>query len=126
MDVLDELDGRGLLFDVSDREGLGELLERGPVAFYCGYDPTGISLHAGSLVPLSLMRHLARAGHRPIGLVGGATGMVGDPSGKSEERNLLDADTLEETIGCLFKYQEDVERVENENLTQSWAETLRS
>ena len=95
MDVLDELDRRGLLFDVSDREGLAKLLASGPVTFYCGYDPTGISLHAGSLVPLSLMRHLARAGHQPIGLVGGATGMVGDPSGKSEERNLLDEATLE-------------------------------
>lgn len=94
-DVLPELEARGLLFDVSDRDGLSDLLGSGPVTFYCGYDPTGVSLHAGSLVPLSLMRHLALAGHRPIGLVGGATGMVGDPSGRSEERNLLDEATLE-------------------------------
>ena len=98
IDVLPELDARGLLFDVSDREALSEALAGGPVTFYCGYDPTGVSLHAGSLVPLSIMRHLTLAGHRPIGLVGGATGMVGDPSGKSEERNLLDEATLQKNI----------------------------
>jgi tyrosyl-tRNA synthetase len=98
VDVLPELEARGLLFDVSDRDGLADLLANGPVTFYCGYDPTGVSLHVGSLVPLSLMRHLALGGHRPIGLVGGSTGMVGDPTGRSEERNLLDEATLEKNI----------------------------
>lgn len=98
IDVIGELDARGLLFDVSDRDALSELLASGSVTFYCGYDPTGVSLHVGSLVPLSLMRHLALAGHRPLGLVGGSTGMVGDPTGKSEERNLLDEATLEKNL----------------------------
>ena len=96
--ILHELDRRGLVFDVTDREELGKLLASAPISYYCGFDPTGTSLHAGSLVPLSLIRHLARGGHRPIALVGGATGMVGDPSGKSEERNLLDDETLQENV----------------------------
>lgn len=98
VDIIPELEARGLLFDVSDRDALAELLAKGPVTFYCGYDPTGVSLHVGSLVPLSMMRHLALAGHRPIGLVGGSTGMVGDPTGRSEERNLLDEATLDNNM----------------------------
>ncbi|HKA89803.1 MAG TPA: tyrosine--tRNA ligase [Haliangiales bacterium] len=94
MAILDEIEARGLLQDVSDREELGKLLAHPPVTFYCGYDPTAVSLHAGNLVPLSLMRHLAAAGHKMIALVGGATGMVGDPSGRTSERKLLDEETL--------------------------------
>ena len=90
MHILDELDARGLVADVTDRAGLAALLDKGPVSFYCGYDPTSASLHVGNLVPVILQARLQRAGHRPIVLVGGATGMVGDPSGKSVERNLLD------------------------------------
>jgi tyrosyl-tRNA synthetase len=89
MHILDELETRGLVADVTDRAGLGALLDQGPVSFYCGYDPTSASLHVGNLVPVILQARLQRAGHRPIVLVGGATGMVGDPSGKSTERNLL-------------------------------------
>jgi len=94
MAILDELHARGLVADISDRDGLAALLAHPPVTFYCGYDPTAVSLHAGNLVPLSLMRHLAAAGHKMIALVGGATGMVGDPSGRSSERKLLDDETL--------------------------------
>ncbi len=94
MNVLDELTARGLVHDVTNREGLARLLASEPVAFYCGFDPTGASLHAGSLVPLSVMARLARCGHKTIAVVGGATGMIGDPSGKTEERKLLDADAL--------------------------------
>jgi tyrosyl-tRNA synthetase len=94
MHILDELDARGLLADVTDRAGLADLMSKGPVPFYIGYDPTSPSLHVGSLVPIILQVRLQRAGHKPIVLVGGATGMVGDPSGKSTERNLLSDEEL--------------------------------
>ncbi|MEZ4368762.1 MAG: tyrosine--tRNA ligase [Kofleriaceae bacterium] len=92
--LLDELAARHLLADVTDRAGLATLLGGGAVSAYAGYDPTASSLHVGNLVPTILLARLQRAGHRPIAVVGGATGMIGDPSGKSDERNLLDDDTL--------------------------------
>jgi tyrosyl-tRNA synthetase len=91
MSILDELDARGLFANCTDRAGLGDLLStQAPVSAYAGYDPTSASLHVGNLVPTILLKRLQLAGHRPIILVGGATGMIGDPSGKSAERNLLD------------------------------------
>src|SRR5690348_16200167 len=99
MQILDELAARGLHADCTDRAGLAELLAtRAPVAAYAGYDPTSPSLHIGNLVPTILLKRLQLAGHRPIIVVGGATGMIGDPSGKSEERNLLDDATLQENV----------------------------
>ena len=98
MHILDELDARGLVADVTDRAGLAELLAKGPVTFYVGYDPTSPSLHVGNLVPIILQVRLQRAGHKPIVLVGGATGMVGDPSGKSAERNLLADEDLNRNL----------------------------
>ncbi|HEY4240343.1 MAG TPA: tyrosine--tRNA ligase [Kofleriaceae bacterium] len=95
---LDDLHARGLLADVTDREGLAALLAGGTVSAYAGYDPTSASLHIGNLVPTILLKRLQDAGHRPIIVVGGATGMVGDPSGKSDERNLLDDATLEANV----------------------------
>ncbi|MEO7734295.1 MAG: tyrosine--tRNA ligase [Kofleriaceae bacterium] len=94
MALLDELDDRGLLADVTDRDGLAALLASQVVPVYAGYDPTSTSLHVGNLVPTILLKRFQLAGHRPIVLVGGATGMIGDPSGRSAERNLLDDDTL--------------------------------
>jgi tyrosyl-tRNA synthetase len=94
MQILDELAARGLLADVTDRDGLQKLLNDERVTFYAGYDPTSPSLHVGHLVPIFVQARLQRAGHKPIVLVGGATGMVGDPSGKSAERNLLGDDEL--------------------------------
>ena len=85
-DVLDE---RGLIADVTDTDAVRKLLAQPPVTFYVGFDPTADSLHVGHLLPIIAMAHLQRAGHRPIALVGGGTGMVGDPSGKTELRNLL-------------------------------------
>ncbi len=95
MNLLEELVARGLFQECTDREGLGALLATAaPVSAYAGYDPTSSSLHIGNLVPTILLKRLQLAGHRPIIVVGGATGMIGDPSGKSAERNLLDDATL--------------------------------
>jgi tyrosyl-tRNA synthetase len=95
MSIVDELKARGLYAECTDREGLSELLSKeAPVSVYAGYDPTAASLHVGNLVPTILLKRMQLAGHRPIIVVGGATGMIGDPSGKSDERNLLDDATL--------------------------------
>ena len=93
--VLDELRWRGLLAQSTDEAALREALSAGPVTFYCGYDPTAPSLHHGHLVQLIVMRHLQLAGHRAIALVGGATGLIGDPR-MSGERTLNDKSTVAE------------------------------
>ena len=92
MKLLDELKWRGMIQDIMP--GTEEQLNKEMTSGYVGFDPTADSLHIGSLVPILLLVHLQRAGHKPYALVGGATGMVGDPSGKSEERNLLSEETL--------------------------------
>jgi len=92
MNLIEELRWRGMLQDIMP--GTEEQLKKEMTSAYIGFDPTADSLHIGSLVPILLLVHLQKAGHKPIALVGGATGMVGDPSGKSEERNLLDEETL--------------------------------
>ena len=92
--VLDDLEARGLVHDNTDRDALREALGAGPVVVYAGFDPTADSLHLGNLVPLLLLARFQEFGHRPIVLAGGATGMVGDPGGRSDERNLLDPETL--------------------------------
>ena len=89
---IEELKWRGILHDVMP--GTEELLNKEVVTGYIGFDPTADSLHVGSLAQIMTLLRFQLAGHKPIALVGGATGMVGDPSGKSAERNLLDADTL--------------------------------
>jgi tyrosyl-tRNA synthetase len=101
MHILDELDARGLVADCTARDELGALMSAGPVTLYAGYDPTGTSLHVGNLVPVIMQARLQRAGHRPIVVVGGATGMIGDPSGKSAERNLLDDETLAHNVAAI-------------------------
>ncbi|RMH40765.1 MAG: tyrosine--tRNA ligase [Deltaproteobacteria bacterium] len=101
MTVLAELDARGLLQDVSGRDELDALLASEPVPFYAGYDPTGTSLHVGSLVPIVVQWRLQQAGHKPIVLVGGATGMIGDPSGRSDERALLDRETIAANVDAI-------------------------
>ena len=99
--LLSELRSRGLIDQVSNEEALERLLGSPGRSIYIGFDPTADSLHAGSLLPILLLARLQRAGHRPIVLVGGATGMVGDPSGRSTERNLLDADTLAANVDAV-------------------------
>jgi tyrosyl-tRNA synthetase len=92
MNLIEELQWRGMIQDIMP--GTAELLQKEMVSGYIGFDPTSDSLHIGSLVPILLLVHLQKAGHKPFALVGGATGMVGDPSGKSEERNLLSEEVL--------------------------------
>ncbi len=92
--LLDDLTARGLIHDSTDRAALAARLAEGPITVYVGFDPTADSLHVGNLIGLLMLRRFQDAGHRPISLAGGATGMVGDPSGKSDERNLLDDDAL--------------------------------
>jgi tyrosyl-tRNA synthetase len=95
--ILNELTWRGLIHQSTDPDGISKLCVK-PTVVYAGFDPTSDSLHVGSLLPLMLLRRFQQAGHRPVALVGGATGMVGDPSGKSDERNLLDKQTLEKNV----------------------------
>jgi tyrosyl-tRNA synthetase len=101
MELLADLEARGLIHDTTDRNALAARLASGPIGLYIGFDPTADSLHVGHLVGQLFMRRFQRAGHRPFPLAGGATGMVGDPGGRSEERNLLDADTLRHNVECI-------------------------
>lgn len=94
MHVLDVLKARGFINQCTDEDALRRLCDEGPITFYAGFDPTGPSLHAGHLLPLMGMSWLSRAGHTAIGVVGGGTAMVGDPSGKDQTRDMLDADRL--------------------------------
>ncbi len=100
-DFVEELRWRGLLHDAMP--GTQEMLNTEQVTGYVGFDPTADSLHIGNLVPIMQLVHFQRAGHKPIALVGGATGMVGDPSGKSDERKLLDTATIDHNIACQKK-----------------------
>ena len=95
-EILPELRERGFVQQVSDEPALAALLGRSPVTFYAGFDPTASSLHVGSMIPLMAMAHLARAGHRPIAVLGGGTGMVGDPSGRTELRQMLTVEAIRE------------------------------
>jgi tyrosyl-tRNA synthetase len=101
MNLIEELKWRGMLQDIMP--GTEEQLKKEMTTAYIGFDPTADSLHIGSLVPILLLVHLQKAGHKPIALVGGATGMVGDPSGKSEERNLLSEEQLQKNLDGVKK-----------------------
>ena len=101
MNFVEEIKWRGMLHQMMP--GTEELFEKEQVTAYVGIDPTADSLHIGHLCGVMMLRHLQRAGHKPIALVGGATGMIGDPSGKSQERNLLDEETLAHNVDCIKK-----------------------
>jgi tyrosyl-tRNA synthetase len=101
MDILHDLDWRGLYADSTDREALARRLAERPITLYCGFDPTADSLHVGNLVPLFALRRFQLAGHHPIALAGGSTGMIGDPSGKSDERNLLTPEQVTHHLSCI-------------------------
>ena len=101
MTLLEELQWRGLYADCTDSDALARRLNEGAITLYCGFDPTADSLHVGNLVPLFALRRFQLAGHHPIALAGGATGMVGDPSGKSAERNLQTPGQVEHNIASV-------------------------
>ena len=103
-DFLSELNWRGLLYQQT--EGAAAHFAAGPVAGYCGFDPTADSLHVGSLVPIMGLVHLQRAGHRPVALVGGGTGMIGDPSGKATERQLLTVEEIDANTAAIRRQLE--------------------
>jgi tyrosyl-tRNA synthetase len=102
-DLYDDLAWRGLIHQSTDEGHLSQWLRSGSRTLYIGFDPTASSLHVGSLLPVMLLRRFQKAGHKPIALLGGATGMIGDPSGKSEERNLLSADALAANVAGVEK-----------------------
>jgi len=101
MTLLEDLQWRGLLADCTDLDALTSRLNTGSVTLYCGFDPTGDSLHVGHLLPQLMLRRFQLAGHHAITLAGGATGMVGDPSGKSAERNLLTSEQLAHNVAAV-------------------------
>ena len=96
--LLDDLKWRGLLYQQTDEEGLEDLLNKEKISLYCGVDPTADSMHIGHIVPLLTLRRFQMHGHRPILLVGGATGMIGDPSGRSEERQLQTTEQIDKNV----------------------------
>jgi tyrosyl-tRNA synthetase len=108
MNILDELQWRGLLADCTDPPELGKRLGGGPITLYCGFDPTADSLHVGNLVPLLALRRFQLLGHHPIALAGGATGLIGDPSGKTQERQLLTPEVLAANVA---KVKEQLRRL---------------
>ncbi|EAR53849.1 tyrosyl-tRNA synthetase [Photobacterium sp. SKA34] len=105
LNLIQELKDRGLIAQITDEEALSERLAKGPITLYCGFDPTADSLHLGHLVPLLCLKRFQEAGHNPVALVGGATGMIGDPSFKAAERSL---NTLDTVSGWVTKIQRQV------------------
>jgi tyrosyl-tRNA synthetase len=101
MNIYQELKARGFIYQETDSALIEKKLTSEKVVFYCGFDPTGDSLHVGHLLPVMAMRMLQKAGHVPTVLVGGATGAIGDPSGRSTARNMLTLETVAHNVECL-------------------------
>lgn len=113
--LLEDLEWRGLIAQTTERSELISDLEKGPLTFYVGFDPTAPSLHVGNLVIILLMKRFQLAGHNPIALVGGATGLVGDPSGRNEERALNDESVVEQWVGRIKNQLQSFLSFEGEN-----------
>ena len=103
MTIYDELVARGLIAQITDEEEIKELINNGKATFYIGFDPTADSLHVGHFMALCLMKRLQMAGNRPIALVGGGTGMIGDPSGRTDMRQMLTVETIQHNCNCFKK-----------------------
>ncbi|NRD76137.1 tyrosine--tRNA ligase [Bacillus sp. BRMEA1] len=115
MELLQDLAWRGIIYQQTDEEGLKDLLSKEKISLYCGADPTADSLHIGHLVPFLTLRRFQQHGHRPIVLVGGATGLIGDPSGKSEERKLLTLETVQQNVEGIKNQLAAIFEFEGEN-----------
>ncbi|QPC47250.1 tyrosine--tRNA ligase [Mangrovibacillus cuniculi] len=114
MNLIQDLKDRGIIYQQTDEQGMQELLNKESVSLYCGIDPTADSMHIGHLLPFLTLRRFQQAGHRPVVLVGGATGLIGDPSGKSEERQLQTLDdvkhnvaSIQEQLKSIFTFEGD-------------------
>ncbi len=123
MDLLADLEARGLVQDSTDRDALRARIQAGPVGVYYGCDPSADSLHVGNLIGLLVLRRFADAGHNAIALAGGATGMIGDPGGRSKERNLLDAATLAANTRRIAEQLDRISRVSLVN-NLDWTESV--
>ena len=100
MTVFEELKARGLIAQLTDEEEIRDLVNAGKATFYIGFDPTADSLHVGHFMALCLMKRLQMAGNRPIALLGGGTGMIGDPSGRTDMRKMMTRETIDHNIAC--------------------------
>lgn len=114
-ELLEDLKWRGLLYQQTDEEGLAEVLENEKISLYCGVDPTADSMHIGHIVPLLTLRRFQMHGHRPILLVGGATGMIGDPSGRSEERQLQTTEQIDRNVEGIKVQMQQIFDFQTEN-----------
>ncbi|MGA9227994.1 MAG: tyrosine--tRNA ligase [Mesobacillus sp.] len=115
MDLLKDLEWRGIVYQQTDEEGIKDTLSKEKISLYCGIDPTADSMHIGHLLPFLTLRRFQNAGHRPIVLVGGATGLIGDPSGKSEERKLQTLEQVQLNVDGIRKQLDQIFKVEGEN-----------
>ena len=106
MTIYDELVARGLIAQVTDEEEIKDLINNGKATFYIGFDPTADSLHVGHFMALCLMKRLQMAGNKPIALIGGGTAMVGDPSGRSDMRQMMTQETIQHNCDCFKKQME--------------------
>ena len=106
MTVYDELVARGLIAQVTDEEEIKELINNGKATFYIGFDPTADSLHVGHFMALCLMKRLQMAGNKPIALIGGGTAMIGDPSGRTDMRQMMTKETIQPQLRLLQKADE--------------------
>ncbi|MBM7706876.1 tyrosyl-tRNA synthetase [Chryseomicrobium aureum] len=113
--LLDDLSWRGLLYQQTDEEGMAALLEKEKVALYCGVDPTADSMHIGHIVPLLTLRRFQMHGHQPILLVGGATGTIGDPSGRSEERQLQTMEQVDQNVAAIAEQMKRIFDFDTDN-----------
>lgn len=117
-ELLEDLKWRGLLYQQTDEEGLAGLLEKEKISLYCGVDPTADSMHIGHIVPLLTLRRFQMHGHRPILLVGGATGMIGDPSGRNEERQLQTTEQIDQNVEGIKVQMQQIFDFQTENGAQ--------